>query len=109
VGFSNGANIAASLLLTRPDLLAGGVLIRAMVPFEPTSTPDLAGKAVLLSEGRMDPLIPAASAERLAALLRGAGGDVELVWQQGGHGLTNGDVTVARRWLDERHERAVER
>jgi predicted esterase len=102
LGFSNGANIAASLLLSHPSALAGGILIRAMVPFEPDSAPDLSGRAVLLSEGRMDPLIPAARAERLAQILEDAGADVELAWQPGGHALTQGDVTVARRWLGDR-------
>ena len=99
VGFSNGANVAASLLLSRPAAVAGGVLMRAMVPFEPSPPPDLAGRAVLLSQGRTDPLIPAAGAERLAKLLEESGAEVELSWQPGGHGLTQGDVSVARRWL----------
>ena len=51
VGFSNGANIAASLLLTRPQALRGAVLLRAMLPFEPEPLPDLAGKPVLLLSG----------------------------------------------------------
>jgi predicted esterase len=102
LGFSNGANIAASLLLTRPTTLAGGALIRAMVPFEPEEPVDLRGRAVLLSQGRLDPLIPAPSAERLAAILTESGADVELAWQPGGHALTPGDVSVARRWLAER-------
>jgi phospholipase/carboxylesterase len=102
LGFSNGANIAASLLLSRPAALAGGMLIRAMVPFEPESPSDLSGRGVLLSQGRMDPLIPTAGAERLAEILRDAGADVELAWQPGGHGLVPGDVTVARRWLGAR-------
>ena len=102
LGFSNGANIAASLLLSHPSALAGGILIRAMVPFEPESAPDLSGRPVLLSEGRMDPLIPAARAERLARILQDAGAEVELAWQPGGHALTQGDVTVARRWLGQR-------
>lgn len=102
VGFSNGANIAASLLLSRPDVLAGGVLIRAMVPFEPDGPLDLTDRAVLLSEGRADPLIPAASAERLAAIFEGAGAQVELAWQPSGHALTQSDVTTARRWLSQR-------
>ncbi|MDB4880526.1 MAG: phospholipase/Carboxylesterase [Gemmatimonadetes bacterium] len=102
LGFSNGANIAASLLLARPSTLAGGVLIRAMVPFEPSPLPRLAGRAVLLSQGRADPLIPAAGAERLQELLSAAGADVELAWQQAGHGLVQGDVTAAQRWLGAR-------
>lgn len=99
LGFSNGANVAASLLLTRPTTLAGGVLIRAMVPFEPEARTDLTGRAVLLSQGRMDPLIPAEGAERLAAILTDSGAEVELAWQAGGHALTAGDVSVARGWL----------
>ena len=102
LGFSNGANVAASLLLSRPHALAGGMLIRAMVPFEPVALPDLSGRAVLLSQGRMDPLIPADRAERLSELLSSAGADVELAWQPGGHGLTQGDVTVARQWMAQR-------
>ena len=102
LGFSNGANIAASLLLTDPAALAGGILIRAMVPFEPEPAPDLSGRAVLLSQGRNDPLIPAPRAQRLADILAAAGADVELAWQSGGHALTQGDVTVARRWLGQR-------
>ena len=102
LGFSNGANIAGSLLLSRPSVLAGGVLIRAMVPFEPAEPADLSARAVLLSQGRQDPLIPASGAERLAAILRAAGADVELAWQPGGHGLTQGDVSVAADWLSRR-------
>ncbi|NUO37988.1 MAG: alpha/beta hydrolase [Gemmatimonadaceae bacterium] len=102
LGFSNGANIAASLLLSQPTALAGGILIRAMVPFEPERAPDLSGRAVLLSQGRNDPLIPPSSAQRLAEILETAGADVELAWQSGGHGLTQGDVSVARRWLGQR-------
>ena len=99
VGFSNGANIAASMLLSQPDVLAGGVLIRAMIPFEPAGSPDLTGKSVLLSQGRADPLVPVASAERLGEILRNAGASVELAWQPGGHQLSQGDVKVAREWL----------
>lgn len=99
LGFSNGANMAASLLLSQPAVLAGGVLIRAMVPFEPASSPDLAGRAVLLSQGRADPMIAAAGAARLDAILRDAGAEVETVWQQAGHGLVPGDVSAARAWL----------
>jgi phospholipase/carboxylesterase len=102
LGFSNGANIAASLLLTRPEALAGGVLLRAMVPFEPARVPDLTGRAVLMSQGRMDPIIPAANGERLAVLLKQGGADVELVWQPASHQLTAGDVKVSQDWLGRR-------
>lgn len=99
VGFSNGANIAASLLLLYPGLLRAAVLFRAMVPFEPASPPALDGTAVYMGEGRADPLIPAANAERLAGLLREAGAEVALRWQPGGHALTRADVDDAAAWL----------
>jgi predicted esterase len=99
VGFSNGANIAASLLLLHPGLLRGAVLFRAMVPFEPQAAPDLAGTAVFLGEGAQDPLIPPALGERLAQILRDGGADVTLRWQPGGHALTRPDVEAAAAWL----------
>jgi len=102
LGFSNGANIAASLLLARPGLLAGAVLVRAMVPFEPSAPTGRADVPVLLREGRMDPLVPAANAERLATLLAATGAEVTLQWAHAGHGLVQGDVDAAREWLAER-------
>jgi predicted esterase len=102
VGFSNGANIAASMLLSRPSSLAGGVLLRAMVPFEPSVPVRLDGRAVLLGEGRFDPLIPESQAERLAAIFRETGADTELEWQDAGHQLTAADVRVATDWLRRR-------
>lgn len=99
VGFSNGANIGASLLLTEPELLPRAVLFRAMVPFEPSTPPSMPGNAVYLGAGRADPLIPPAGTERLAELLRAGGADVTLDWQQAGHNLTRADLVNARRWL----------
>jgi predicted esterase len=99
VGFSNGANIAASLLLLKPGVLAGAILFRAMVPLVPDDLPNLERTPVLISNGRRDPLIQPAETERLAALLRKAGADVTLVWQQAGHELTSADVAQAQQWL----------
>jgi predicted esterase len=99
VGFSNGANIAGSTMLVRPDALTAGVLIRAMVPLVREPLPSLPRARVLISNGRTDPLVSLAETERLAKLFRGTGADVTLEWQPGGHQLTEGDVTVARQWL----------
>jgi phospholipase/carboxylesterase len=99
VGFSNGANIAASLLLLHPELLAGAVLLRAMTPFELETLPDLSGTPVYLAAGRSDQMIPPESTERLAELLRGAGAEVTLDWQPGGHGIGRAEVEAARTWL----------
>jgi predicted esterase len=99
VGFSNGANIAASMLLLEPGVLAGAILFRAMVPIVPDPLPSLAGTPVFMSNGRTDSLIPADGAERLAALLQQAGASVTVEWQPGGHQLTRQDLVQARRWL----------
>jgi phospholipase/carboxylesterase len=99
VGFSNGANIAASVLLSDPQLLSTAILFRPMVPFEPESPPDLGGKRVYIGAGETDPLVPQNLTKRLADLLRSYGADVRLDWQAGGHALTRADVAAAQEWL----------
>ncbi len=99
MGFSNGANIAASLLLLHPGLLAGAVLLRAMTPFEPETPPDLSGKPVYLAAGRSDQIVPPEDTERLAELLREAGAEVRLDWQPGGHGIGRAEVEAAQSWF----------
>ena len=99
LGHSNGANIAASLMVLHPDVLAGGALMRAMFTLAPASPPVLTGTRVLLAEGALDPIVPRASAERLAALLTDSGADVTLHWEPTGHGLTQADAAVTKRWF----------
>jgi predicted esterase len=101
-GYSNGANIAAALLLLHPGLLAGAVLLRAMVPLRPPVLPPLAGVPVLLSAGREDPMIPAEGAGELAALLGEAGADLTVEWQDTGHNLNRSEIDRARAWLGEK-------
>jgi predicted esterase len=98
-GYSNGANIAAALLLLHPGTLAGAVLFRAMVPLEPDPLPDLGGAPVHLSAGRADTMVPGAETERLAGLLGRAGASVTLDWRDAGHGLVREDVAAASTWL----------
>lgn len=92
LGFSNGANIAASVMLTYPDALDGAILLRAMVPFEPQSLPDLSGKNVLILSGLMDPIVPADNARRLGWLFREAGAATEHRLRPASHGLVSSDV-----------------
>jgi predicted esterase len=99
VGYSNGANIAASLLLLRPDLLAGAILFRAMLPLEPPHPPQLDETPVLLLAGRHDNMIPQDSTQRLAVLLEQAGANVTLEWRDTGHGLQQPEFTLAHAWL----------
>jgi len=99
VGYSNGANIAASMLLLRPETLAATILFRAMVPLIPESQPELSSVRVWIGAGSIDPIVPASETKQLAELLRGAGADVTIRFFRGGHELTNEDVDAAREWL----------
>lgn len=99
LGFSNGANIAASLLLARPGVLAAAALMHAMVPFEPAELPDLSGTPVLLTAGRRDPMIPPDLAQRLADLLGEAGADLELHWTPEGHQPDMGELERVAAWF----------
>lgn len=101
VGFSNGANVAASLLFRRPGLLRQAILFRAMVPFEPVAPGGLGGVRVLVCSGRTDPIAPPAHAERLAELLRAAGATATLRFDGGAHTLSVETVRAARDWLRE--------
>lgn len=100
VGFSNGANIAASTLLSSPGTLSSAVLFRPMVPFIPDNAVSLVGTRVFIGAGEGDPIVPAAHSERLAELLQICGADVTLTWQPGGHTLTRADVAAAYDWLE---------
>lgn len=99
VGFSNGANIAASLLLLNPQVIAGAVLFRPMLPFVPKPLPDLSEKKVVILSGQYDPIVSREQAESLFSLLENAGAKVEMQWQASGHELTQNDVQVAQKWL----------
>ncbi len=100
VGFSNGANIAAAMLMLRPEVLAGAVLLRAMAPFADPPVSDLAGKPVLLLSGEADPIIPADNAARLAAALTAAGADLRQQVLPVGHGLSQADVALTKAWIE---------
>lgn len=100
VGFSNGANIAISLLLRHPELLHGAVLLSPMLPYEPPSLPDLSGTAVFIGAGRADPLVPVEQVEQLAAMLGEAGAEVTLHWEPDGHVIAISEVEAARAWMD---------
>ncbi len=99
VGFSNGANIAASLLLLRPEVLAGAALLRAMSPFAQPPQADLSGKRVLILSGAMDPIVPADDVGRLAKTLSGNGASVDHRTLPAGHGLSQPDIGLLQSWL----------
>jgi predicted esterase len=99
VGYSNGANIAASMLLLRPEILRGAILFRAMIPLVPDRTPDLSSVHVWIGAGNQDAIIPTSETQRLVELLRSAGADVTIRFFNAGHGLTSSDVESAGQWL----------
>lgn len=99
VGYSNGANIAASMFLLRPSVLTAGVLFHPMVPFVPEPGPDLAGKKVFIGAGRYDNIAPPEQTEGLARILIGCGADLDVHWEAAGHGLSGEEAEAARDWL----------
>ena len=109
LGYSNGANIAAAVLLLRPQALSGALLLRAMVPLHEAPRADLAGKPVLIVSGAQDPIAPPDNAARLADVLRQSGAAVEHRVLRAGHPLSNADVALARDWWREaaRDEKAA--
>ena len=101
VGYSNGANIAASLLLLRPKTLRAAVLFRAMVPLVPEKVPDLSSVRVWIGAGNQDPVFPTSETQRLVELLRSARAEVTIHFVNAGHGLTSAEVETASQWLSE--------
>jgi predicted esterase len=99
VGYSNGANIAASMLLLKPQTLSGAILFRAMVPLVPDNLSDLSDRRIFMSSGLRDPIATRQEAERLSGLLKQARAVVDLQWQNSGHELTQNDIHAARQWL----------
>jgi phospholipase/carboxylesterase len=100
LGFSNGANIGWALMRHDPSLLAGALLLRASLPFDPRPLPDLTGFPVLLLSGKDDPLVPADRPPYFAALLGEAGADVTLELLPAGHALIQKDLVFAHAWLE---------
>jgi predicted esterase len=101
VGYSNGANIAAAVLLLHPGVIKSAILLRAMVPLTPATMPSLAGTRALICSGTHDPIIPVENAERLTAMLRSAGADVTLRLQNASHQLVFDEIEAAKNWLGE--------
>ena len=102
LGFSNGANVATTLLFRHPDLLAGAALLRPMLPYRPDPLPDLSAKRVLVDAGAADPMVPADQPPALAELLSEAGAEVTFQLSPGaGHGLVEDDLDALVVWFGE--------
>ncbi|MBM7564124.1 alpha/beta hydrolase [Paenibacillus sacheonensis] len=99
VGYSNGANIAGSLLFHYSDALQGAVLHHPMVPLRNLALPDLTNVPVFIGAGTNDPICTASETEELTSLLQGAGADVTVHWEQNGHRLSSTEVNEAATWF----------
>jgi len=99
VGYSNGANIAASMLLLRPEIVSSAILFRAMVPLVPQTLPDLTRKHIFMSSGLYDPIVSKQEAEKLFGLFKSAGANVSVSWQESGHELIMEEIREAKEWL----------
>jgi phospholipase/carboxylesterase len=98
VGYSNGANIAASLLFHYRNALKGAILHHPMVPIKGMNLPDLSGKSVFITAGTNDPLISTLESVELQSLLEKAGANVEIYWENRGHQLTVEEVEAVVKW-----------
>lgn len=105
LGYSNGANIASTVMLVEPGILQGAILFRPMLVYEPDKKNDLSGSAVFISAGRMDPIVPAASVEQLVELFTAANAEVTLKWQLAAHNLVPSEVREASEWFALRRAR----
>ena len=99
LGYSNGANIASTVMFIEPRLLQGAVLFRPMLVYEPEEQGDLSGATVFISAGRMDPIVPLKSVERLVELFESSHAEVTLKWQSAGHNLVPSEVRETADWL----------
>lgn len=99
VGYSNGANIAGSLLFHYNDALAGAILHHPMVPLRDVSLPNLSGIPVFIGAGTNDPICPSEESTELNNLLTDAGAEVKLHWESYGHQLTAPEVQAASEWF----------
>lgn len=103
-GYSNGANTAAAMLLLRPGVLAGAILLRATLPLSQPPSTDLTGVPVLILSGAHDPMMAPQGAARLTSVLQQNGAAVEHRTLPSGHELAQADIALAKRWLSARHD-----
>jgi phospholipase/carboxylesterase len=99
LGFSNGANILASLLFADPALFDAAILMHPLIPFEPVINGSLVGKRILITAGRRDPICPPELTAQLGDFLAKAGADVTLEWHEGGHDLWQSEIVAAKAFL----------
>jgi phospholipase/carboxylesterase len=101
IGYSNGANIAGSLLFHYQDALKGAILHHPMVPRRGIALPDLTGKKIFIAAGKNDPICSQEESVELKDFFEGAGAKVEMFWENHGHMLTYRELEAAKTWYDQ--------
>lgn len=99
LGYSNGANILASVQFGAPELFDASVLMHPLIPFAPPAAPGLKGRRVLITAGRRDPIAPAAATQQLADYFGAQGADANLFWHEGGHELRQEELQASQQFL----------
>ena len=99
LGFSNGANILANVLIEFPGLIDAAVLMHPLIPFEPKAAPAPASRRVLITAGERDPICPVPLTKKLRSYLEEQGGDVSLEWHPGGHEIRSNEIEAVRTFL----------
>jgi phospholipase/carboxylesterase len=99
LGYSNGANILASVLFAEPELVDAAVLMHPLIPFEPSPAPGLRSKRILITAGRRDPICPPERSEALATYFQGQGADVAVAWHDGGHNVAQSELAAVNEFL----------
>lgn len=99
LGYSNGANILASVAFLQPDLVDDLILLHPLIPFRPAPQPGLAGRRILVTAGRRDPICPAAMTQTIADWLGEQGADVALFWHDGGHEIARSEITAIQSFV----------
>lgn len=99
LGYSNGANILASVLFEAPELVSRAVLMHPLIPFDPSPQPNLKATKVLITAGRRDPIGPVSDTERLSNYFLAQGAVSRVVWHEGGHEIQQPEITSAQAFL----------
>lgn len=99
LGYSNGANILASVMFEAPELFDRVVLMHPLIPWTPGDQPGLAGRRVLVTAGRRDPICPLPQTEALAGWLKAQGAALELALSDGGHEITQAELNAVAAFL----------
>lgn len=100
IGYSNGANITASLMFLHPQTVRSVLLLHPMLPFTPETSPDLSGAQIFIGAGMQDEMVPPESTNALATLLHSAGADVQVHWEDNGHRISDTEIEAAQKWLE---------